>query len=162
MARTFFPRMNLTHDDNDTSSRLSDTRCSLTQGPKVASTNCALVAFSQAEGDPIWNVPSLHPKSSALASSQYVPSGSPAVLGSQEAVQWITQRAQEAISAKWLQNKILSVLCPQIMKYTTTMCRYKFDSSNMKQMRDFVEDKGNCYLALRKEIKLLKISVKSG
>ena len=41
------------------------------------------------------------------------------------------------------------------------VCRCKFDSSNMKQMRDFLKDQGNCFLDfLRKHIKLLRISEK--
>ena len=39
------------------------------------------------------------------------------------------------------------------------MCRYKFDSLNMKQMRDFPIDKGSYHRdSHRKQIKLVKIS----
>ena len=41
------------------------------------------------------------------------------------------------------------------------MYRCKFDSSNMKQMRVFLKDSGNCYLDFpKKQIKLLRINKK--
>ena len=91
----------------------------------------------------------------------------------QEAVQMVTQRALEALSdnkenfvlplinLKQLRGKTLSILWQEIARHTMTTCRCKFGNSNMRQMRDFPKDKGNCDGDfLRKQIKLLKISEK--
>ena len=57
-----------------------------------------------------------------------------------------------------LGGRTLSILSKQTMR-TMKACRCKFDNSNIKQMRDFPKDKGNCYRgSLRKQIKLLKFS----
>ena len=110
----------------------------------------------------------------------------PAVLGPQETVQLVTQRAREALNdqreiarrallhqqgeflaaihqCEAAAGQTMSVLGQEIMKRTITMCKYKFDSSNMKQMRDFLKDRGNRNRDfLRKQIKLLKVSEKFG
>ena len=110
------------------------------------------------------------------------PQGSPAVLGPQETVQLVTQQAREDLSVqreaarraflhqqgylllvlikkKRLRSRIWSVIWQEIVIRTILMHTCKFDSSNMKQMRDFPEDKGDCNRdSLRTQIKLLKIS----
>ena len=66
------------------------------------------------------------------------------------------------IDTKRLRGKILSVLWQWILKGTALMNRCKFDSSNKKQMLDFLKDWTNCCLDfLRLQIKLLKINCKN-
>ena len=66
------------------------------------------------------------------------------------------------IDTKRLRGKILSVLWQGILKRTTLIYRCKFDSSNKKQMCDFLNDWTNCCLDfLRMQIKLLKINCKN-
>ena len=61
----------------------------------------------------------------------------------------------------WLRGKILSVLWQETVKRTFRTCRCMFDGLNVKQMRDFPNGRGNCYLDfLRKPIELLKINEK--
>ena len=56
-------------------------------------------------------------------------------------------------------GEVLSVLWQDIKKQTIAMCKHKFDSSNKKQMRDVLKDRGNCYLDFpKKQLKLLRIS----
>ena len=55
MAGRFVPMVDLTRDDEDSNSHISDIPLHL-----VASDNSAWVTFSQAEGDLMRNVPSLH------------------------------------------------------------------------------------------------------
>ena len=50
------------------------------------------------------------------------------------------------INTKRLRGNILSVLWLEEMNRTTRMFRCKFDSSNIKQMRDFLKDRRNCHL----------------
>ena len=63
------------------------------------------------------------------------------------------------MNTRRLRRKTVSILWQTIANHTITTCRYKFDSSNKKQLRDFRKHRGNCCLACpRKQIKLLKIS----
>ena len=82
MSGWFVPTVDLTSDDDDTNCHLSDIPLQLPASANVSSNNSALVMFSQAEGDFLRNVPSLHPipsqtggKSLAVTVSQNVPSG---------------------------------------------------------------------------------------
>ena len=90
MARSFAPKVDLTHDDEDGHSHMSGIPLQLPASANVASNKLALVTFSLAEGDFVRNVPSLHPISSQTLGeilgnhsiSQHAPSqSSPAVLG---------------------------------------------------------------------------------
>ena len=63
------------------------------------------------------------------------------------------------INMKRLRGKILSVLWQEIVRRTTEMRRCKFDSSDRKQVRDFLNDRGNCCRDfLKKQTKLARIS----
>ena len=65
------------------------------------------------------------------------------------------------INTKLLRGNILSVLWQEMVRRTVILYTNKFDSSKKKQMRDFLEDRGNCYLNFpRKQIKLSRISEK--
>ena len=71
----------------------------------VSRNNSAMVTFSQAEGDLMRNVPSLHPipsrtrsESLAISVSQCVPSGFTGNRWAQGTVQLVTQRAREALN----------------------------------------------------------------
>ena len=93
--------------DEDTHSHMSDTPLQLPTSANVATNNSASVTFSQAEGDFMRNVASLHPIPSQTGVNpwqiQYpsaFPHGSPAVLGPQETVQLVTQRAREALTVQ--------------------------------------------------------------
>ena len=78
-----------------------------------------------------------------------------------EATQLVTQRAREALNVQretarrlshchssirsGCEAKILSVFGQEIARRTSTTCRCKFGNSIMKQMRDFPNDRRNCY-----------------
>ena len=88
-----------------------------------------------------------------------------AVLGRQETVHLVTQRAREGLydqretarhAHALLHQQGRTSCCHQaakswqhfwhaIMKHTITTCRYKFVNSNTKQTRDSPKDKGNCH-----------------
>ena len=60
------------------------------------------------------------------------------------------------INMKRLRGNILSRRWHDIVKSTSIIC--KFDSSNKKQIHDFLRDKGNCHLDFpMKQIKLLRM-----
>ena len=63
------------------------------------------------------------------------------------------------INTKRLRGKRLSVLRQEIMKRTTMMCRCKFDSSNMKHMRDFPQDKGTDIFIFSDDMKHSGLSI---
>ena len=66
-------------------------------------------------------------------------------------------------SMKRLRRKIFPVLWQETVKLSMFMCNYKFDSSNKKQIRDFLRDRETGYLDFpRKQIKLSKINQKFG
>ena len=136
----------------------------------VAPNNSALVTFSQAEGDPMRNGPSIHPIPSQTGQllsnySKYpstYPQGSPAVLGPTTSTRSCECSARHGsdvlcfinkdsfslplINLKRLRGTILSVLWQEIMKRTIIMCKHTFDSWNKRQTRDFLKITGNCYL----------------
>ena len=81
MAGWFVPIGDLTRDDEDRHSHMSDIPLRLPASAYFPSSNSALVTFSQPEGDPMRNVRSLHPISSqergeslATTASHYAPS----------------------------------------------------------------------------------------
>ena len=57
----FSPFLDLTHDDDDTNSHMSDIPLQLPASSHFPSNNSALVTFSQAGSDPVQNVHSLQP-----------------------------------------------------------------------------------------------------
>ena len=61
MVGRFVPVIDLTQDDEDRNSSLSDFPWQLSARANVASNNSSLVTFSQAEADLELNVESLHP-----------------------------------------------------------------------------------------------------
>ena len=82
------PKVDLTRDDEDGNSHISDIPLQLPTSVNAASKTSALETFSQAEGDLMRNVPSLRPIPSQTGINpwqlQYpstYPQGSPAVLG---------------------------------------------------------------------------------
>ena len=98
MSGRFDPMADLTPDNENANSQMSDIPLQLPANANVASNISALVTFSQAEGDPMWNVPSLHAVPSQTEKIRgnysfpvYILKGSPAVLGHQETVQLVTQ-----------------------------------------------------------------------
>ena len=60
-AGRFVPPVDVTHDDGDRKSHMSDIPLQLPASASVASNNYALVTFSQAEDDFMRNVPGLYP-----------------------------------------------------------------------------------------------------
>ena len=60
MAGRFVPIVDVTYDGDDTSSHMSDIPSQLPAGANVASITSALVTYSQAEGDLMRNITSLH------------------------------------------------------------------------------------------------------
>ena len=96
----FVSIVGLTHDDVDTNSDVSDISLHFPASANVSSNNSALVTFSQAGCDPVQNVYSLHliPNQTGVHpwQRQYpvtYPQSVPALLGREESVQMITQRA---------------------------------------------------------------------
>ena len=103
----FFPTVDMTRDDYDTNSHMSDI-------PFVFSRQCKMFHLTTlhwyrshvAEGDFMRNVPRLHPiptqtgvNPSQQNHSSYL-QGSPAVLGPQETVQVSPQRARDAVNVQ--------------------------------------------------------------
>ena len=93
MSGRFVAIVDITHDDDEANSHMSDIPLQLLASAHVFIYQFCLVTFSQAEGDLMRNVPSLHPmprsdrrKHFASTVSQYI-QGSPAVLGLEETVQ---------------------------------------------------------------------------
>ena len=141
----------------------------LLESANVSSNNSALVTFSQAGCDSVQNVCSLHliPNQTGVHpwQRQYpvtYPQGVPAVLGREESVQMITQRAREALNDQrekarrallHPQGEILAATdqYEEVARQSLVKCRCKFGNSNIQQMRDFPKDKW-------KQIKLLNIS----
>ena len=94
-----------THGDEDRNPQVSDILWLLSASANVASNNSALVTFSQAEGDLMRNVPSLHLTPSQTRVNPWQlqcpsanPQSSPVVLGLYETVQLVKQRAREALN----------------------------------------------------------------
>ena len=166
MSTRFVPIVVLTKEDDDTNFLFSDIPLKLPASATVSSDTSALVTFSQTEGNLVRNVPSLHPIPSQTRVNPWqlqYPSAYPqcvrAVLGPQETVQLVTQRAREALNdqretarrallhqlplltTKRLRGNILPVLWQETMSRTVIMCRCKFGSSNMEQMRGFLNDR---------------------
>ena len=67
MDGRFVPRVDITRDREDTNSHMSDFLLQLPASASVSYNNSALATLSQAQGDRMRNVPSLH-----LISSQTV------------------------------------------------------------------------------------------
>ena len=61
MVGRFVPAVDLTHGDEDTNSHMSHIPLQLPASAKASSNNSALVTSSEAEGDLMQNIPSLHP-----------------------------------------------------------------------------------------------------
>ena len=107
MAGRFVSILACTQDDEDKLSHVSDIPLQLSASAKVASINSASVTFSEAVGDFMRNVPSLHPIPSQTRvnpwqlqyPSEYLLS-SPAVLAPQETVQLIAQRSRAALNVQ--------------------------------------------------------------
>ena len=64
MVRRFLPIVDLTRNDEGTISHMSDIQLQLPASASVSSNTSAVVTLSEAEGDLMRNVPSLHPKPS--------------------------------------------------------------------------------------------------
>ena len=104
MAGKFVSIVDLTHDDEDTHSHMFDVPLQLPASANAASNYSALGTFSQVEGDLMRNDPSFHPMPSQtgvhpwqLRYPKTYPQDSQAVLGPQETVQLVTQRAREGL-----------------------------------------------------------------
>ena len=157
--------VDMTHDDDDANSHMSDIPLLLPASANISSNNSAVVTFSQVGSDLLQNVHSLQPIQIQTRVNPWqlrypvtYPKCVPAVPGPQEAVQSVTQRVREAL---YDQRETARRLWQEIATYTIITCRYKLGISNMKQMRDFLKDQGNCYRDfLRKQIKFLRISEK--
>ena len=94
---SFVPMMDLTHDDDDTKSHMSDVPLQGPASAKFPSNISALVSLSQAGSDPVRNVHSLQtiPNQTGVNPWQLhhpvaFPQSVPAVLGPQEAGQMFT------------------------------------------------------------------------
>ena len=100
----FVPIVDLTDDDGDTISHMSEIPLQLPTSANASSNNSALVTFAQA-GERSRATRSLSPtdtksdqcESFALMYPATYPQCVPAVLGPQEVVQLVTQRAREAL-----------------------------------------------------------------
>ena len=84
----FAPIVDVTHDDDDTKSHMSDILLQLPASVKYPLNNSVLATLSPAGGDPVRNAHSLQPKPNQTGG---------AVLAPQEAVQLVTQQAREAL-----------------------------------------------------------------
>ena len=100
----FVPIVNLTHDDDDTHSHLSDIPLQLPASAHFPWNNSAVVTFSQVGSDSVQHVSCLQPIPSQtgghpwqLQYPRIYRQGSFAVVGSQETVRMVTQRAREAL-----------------------------------------------------------------
>ena len=100
------PIVDLWHDDDDTNCHVFDIPLQVIASAHVPSNTSALETFSQAGSDTMQNVHSLQPIPNQTGVNplklQYtVPYSQsvPAVLGPHEAVQLVTQRVREALSA---------------------------------------------------------------
>ena len=185
MDTRYIPIVGLTHDDDDANSHMSDIPLQFPSSAHFPSNNSALVMFSQAGGDPVQNVHSLQPIPNQTGVNpgqlQYHVTYAPsvlAVLGRQEAVLLVTQRARESqndqreTARRALLHQTGEILAATHQyeaaarqNFVNTLTKKNeahnynaFGNSNMKQTRDFPKDRGNCYRdSLRKQIKLLKI-----
>ena len=158
-----------------------------------SSNNSALVTFSHADGGLLRSVPSLHPTPSQTGVNtwqlQYPithPQGVPAVLELQETVQLVTKRAREALNDQHetarrallhqqeeflaathqyeaaARQNLVSTLARNSEAHNCNV-QIQVKQLNMKQMRDLLRNRGNCYLDfLRKQITLLKINENFG
>ena len=145
--------------------------CSFPRVQIFRRTSLQWATFSPADGDPVQNVNSHLPIPIQTGANPWqlqhhatYPQSVPAVLGLEEAVRLLTQRAREALhdqretarrallhqqgeflaathQHERLRGQILYVLWQDIMMRTIRMCEYNFDSSNKKQMRDVLEDR---------------------
>ena len=163
----FVPRAALTHDDVDTNSDMSDISLHFPASANVSSKISALVTFSQAGGDPVQNVCSLHPKPNqtgvhpwqrqypvtypqsvfavlgrkTIGSNDYTTSTRSSISAKRLVVLCFIHKEKfllPLISMKWLRSKTLSILWRGIAKHTITTCRCKLGTSNMKQTRGFL------------------------
>ena len=98
MAGRFVPIVELTHNDEDTNSLMSDVPLQL-----PASAHSAMVTFSQVEGDFMRNIHSLQPIPNQTGVNRWqpqypvtYPQSVLSALGPQEAVQLVKRRAREA------------------------------------------------------------------
>ena len=155
----------MTHDDGDSNSHMSDVPLQLPANSNLSS-NSAVVTFSQAEGDLVRNVPSLHPiprqTGVNLWQLQYpstYPQGLSAVLGHQETVQQVTQRAREALNIQretprrallHQQGHFLAAAhqyeAAAKQNLVSALARNNEAHNHNVQMRDFRKDRANCYL----------------
>ena len=185
----FVPIVDLTHDEDDTISHMSDIPLQL-----PASAKCFVSQFCIGNVLTSWRTTSCknvqsptdtksdRNESLAICSIPvHILQSVPAVLGPQEAVQLngTSTRSCEIsstcvlysinkekfslplIHTKRLRGKTLSKLWQAIVKHTITTCRCKFGNSNMKQTRAFPKTKGTVIAILSgSKSKLLKISEK--
>ena len=107
MAGKCVPIVDLTHDDEDTHSHMFDVPLQLPASANAASNYSALGTFWQVEGDLMRNASSFHPMPSQtgvhpwqLRYPKTYPQDSQAVLGPQETVQLVTQRAREGLTVR--------------------------------------------------------------
>ena len=100
-----FAIVDLTHDDDDSNFHMSDIPLQLPASANVSSNNSALVTLSQAAGDLVQNVHSLHSTPNRTGANSWqgqypftYPQRVLAVLGPPETVQLVAQRAQEDLN----------------------------------------------------------------
>ena len=118
------------------------------------------------EGDLMRNVRSLHPISSQtrwiLWQTQYPsthPQVLPTVLGPQETVKLVTQRAREAVNVQRETVRRALLHQRETQNYNVQSTKYKFDSSNKKHMLDSLKDRGNWTTWMRATSVRLKVSM---
>ena len=103
MSGRFVPQVDLTDDDDDADSHMSDIPLQLPASAHVSSNNSALVPFSQAGGDLMQHDHSLHPIPNQTGANRWqlqypvaYPQCVPADPGRQETAQLVTQRERKA------------------------------------------------------------------
>ena len=163
--------MDLTHDDDDTNPPMSGIPLPLPASAHISSNNCALVTFAQAGGNPTPNVHSLQPIPNQTAANPwqvlYPATYTLQFLDLQKLFNWLHNEHEmlctfsatrfdmlcpinkgnfllPIINMKRPRGKTFSILWREIAQYTSAKCRCKFGNSNMKQVRDFPNDKGKC------------------